>query len=135
MSSRRGRGRTEDRFAVTVQSGGRMACDEAVAERIRKILAAKRGVTEKRMFGGLAFLSRGHMFVGLNGDTLMARVGPEAYEESLARPHVRVMDFTGRPLRGYVYVDPPGFRTRAALARWVESCHDHARSLPSKKAR
>lgn len=112
-----------------------MAYDEKLADRVREVLAGRRGIEEKRMFGGIAFLARGHMFAGLAGGRLMLRVGPERYEAALARPHVREMDFTGRPLRGYVYVDPEGFRTRAALARWIGEGFAFVRSLPAKPKR
>jgi TfoX/Sxy family transcriptional regulator of competence genes len=96
--------------------------DRDLADRIRKALIGQRGVTEKEMFGGIAFLLRGKMFCGIAGDALMARVGPERYEQALAKPHVREMDFTGRPMRGYVFIDTPGLRTQRALAAWVTNC-------------
>jgi TfoX/Sxy family transcriptional regulator of competence genes len=109
-----------------------MAYDEDLASRIRRALAGRRGVSEKRMFGGLSFLVRGHMICGVVGQTLMVRVGPGAYERMLARPHVREMDFTGRPLRGMVYVDGAGVRTAKQLATWVERGIAFAGSLPPK---
>ena len=72
------------------------------------------------MFGGLCFLLHGHMAAGIVGATLMLRVGPEQYREALAQPHAREMDFTGRPLRGMIYVDAPGIETEQALRRWLE---------------
>lgn len=96
-----------------------MAYDVGLVQRIREALQGEAGVTEKAMFGGVAFLRHGHMFVGVSGATLMARIGPDAYPAALAQPHVRVMDFTGRPMKGYVFVDPPGLTSDAALARWV----------------
>ena len=96
-----------------------MAYDEPTAQRVRAALAGRGAITEKRMFGGLAFLIGGRMACGVLGDTLMVRVGPDAYEAALALPHTRPMDFTGRPLRGFVYVEAPGIRTDAALAAWV----------------
>lgn len=110
-----------------------MSYDEGLAQRLREALQSHRGITEKKMFGGLAFMSRGYMFVGIIGDMLMARTGPEYYQQALSRPHVRVMDFTGKPMKGYVFVDPPGFESDAALADWVERCHRFVRSLPPKK--
>jgi hypothetical protein len=71
------------------------------------------------MFGGLAFMVSGGMACGVVGDELMARVGPRRYEEALRRPHARPMDFTGRPLRGMVYVGADGIRTAAALKKWI----------------
>ena len=110
-----------------------MSFDEGLAERIREALQAHQYITEKKMFGGLAFMSRGYMFVGILGEVLMARVGPEGYERALSRKHVRVMDFTGKPMKGYVFVDPPGFEDDAALSGWVEACHRFVQSLPPKK--
>ena len=112
-----------------------MAYDEGLAERIREVLEDRVDVMEKRMFGGLAFLCRGYMFVGVAGKTLMARVGPERYSEALSRPQVREMDFTGKPMKGYVFVDPPGFETDSDLSEWVESCYRFVQSLPPKKGR
>ena len=109
-----------------------MAYDEGLAERLREILP-REGVTERKMFGGIAFLERGYMFVGIVGDTLMARVGPEHYREALSRPHVRVMDFTGKPMNGYVFVDPAGFEDDADLADWVERGRRFVQTLPPKR--
>ena len=85
------------------------------------------------MFGGIAFLSRGYMFAGIVDDVLMARVGPEYYREALTRPHVRLMDFTGKPMTGYVFVDPPGLEDDAELADWVERGRRFVDSLPPKR--
>jgi TfoX/Sxy family transcriptional regulator of competence genes len=97
-----------------------MPYDERLAERVRDVLAPHDEVTERRMFGGLAFMVAGKMCCGVIGDTLMVRVGPAYHEAALRRRHVRVMDFTGRPSTGMVYVDPPGLATRRQLAGWVE---------------
>lgn len=110
-----------------------MSYDEGLAERLREALQSQRGIAEKKMFGGLAFMSRGYMFLGILGDVLMARVGPECYEKALSRPHVRVMDFTGKPMKGYVFVDPPGFESDSDLSDWVQRCHRFVQSLPPKK--
>ncbi len=82
-----------------------MAYDEYLVSRIRKALEREPGITEKKMFGGVAFLRHGLMFVGVSDSTLTARVGEDLYQDSLAREHVRVMDFTGKPMAGYVYID------------------------------
>ena len=110
-----------------------MSYDEGLAERLREALQSRRGISEKKMFGGLAFMSRGYMFIGITGDVLMARIGPEYYEQALSRPHVRVMDFTGKPMKGYVFVDPPGFESDSALSDWARMCHRFVQSLPAKK--
>jgi TfoX/Sxy family transcriptional regulator of competence genes len=109
-----------------------MAYDEGLAERIRGILADRHDVSEKRMFGGIAFMVRGHMSVGVVKDDLMVRVGPEAHAGLLRRPHARPMDFTGRPMKGFVYVDSPGLESEADLERWVGHGLKYALSLPAK---
>ena len=108
-----------------------MAYDEGVAQRLREQLAARDDVSEKKMFGGLAIMCRGHMLAGILGESLMARIGPEEYAGALGRPHVREMDFTGRPMKGYVYVDPAGFESDADLGNWVALCIRFNESLPS----
>ena len=109
-----------------------MAYDEGLAERLREVFHGRRDVTEKRMFGGLAFMMGGHMTVGIVGDTLMARVGPEQHPAALALPHVREMDFTGRPMKGFVYVAPEGFDAQDDLEAWVRRCVAFVSTLPSK---
>jgi len=112
-----------------------MAFDAGLAQRVRGVLGPRPGVTERRMFGGLAFLADGKMFVGIQDSVLMARVGAERHDDALAMPHVREMDFTGRPMKGYVYIDPPAIATDEALSAWVGWCADHATRLPPKKAK
>jgi TfoX/Sxy family transcriptional regulator of competence genes len=96
-----------------------MSYDENLATRIRELLAERDDVVEKKMFGGLCFMVGGAMCCGLTKSDFMVRVGADHYEEALAQPHARPMDFTGRPLKGMVYVAPEGLRTKAALTRWV----------------
>ncbi len=109
-----------------------MAYDEALAARIREALVTADDVTERKMFGGIAFMRSGNMAVGVIGTEVMVRVGPEAHDEALARPHVRVMDFSNRPMRGFVYVEPDGVATDADLAEWVAAGVSFAESLPPK---
>ena len=109
-----------------------MAFDEGLAQRVREMVGSRPGISERRMFGGLAFLQDGKMFVGILGDTLMARVGPERYEDSLALPAVRPMNFTGKPMKGYVYIDAPGIEDDAQLAAWVNWCAAFVATLPAK---
>jgi TfoX/Sxy family transcriptional regulator of competence genes len=109
-----------------------MAFDEELAERVRAVVDARDDIDEKPMFGGLCLLAHGNMFAGVQRDALMLRVGPERQEEALSRAHARVMDFTGRPLRGYVYVDPPGMATEAQLREWVELGLAFVDTLPAK---
>jgi len=108
-----------------------MAFDEKLVERVRKELEGRRGVEERKMFGGLTFMVRGNMACGVDKDRLMVRVGPEGMEAALKRPHAKPMDFTGRPMKGFVFVEPAGLKGRA-LASWVQRGVDHAMSLPAK---
>lgn len=98
-----------------------MAHDERLAARVREALGRRVAFGERKMFGGLCFLFRGGMVLGIVGDDLMVRVGPDRYEAALGEPHVRPMDFTGRPMKGMVYVNARGTRDGAAIARWVEA--------------
>ena len=112
-----------------------MAFDEGLAQRIRDLVQVRRGITERKMFGGLAFMSRGHMFIGVLGDTLMARVGPAEYADALAQRHVREMDFTGKPMNGYVYVDALGLEEESDLKHWIATCLRNVDTLPPKAAK
>lgn len=112
-----------------------MAYDLDLAERVRKALAGERGVTEKAMFGGIAFLVGGHMAVGVSKDELMVRVGPDAHDEASALPHTRPMDFTGKPMRGMLFVAPAGTRTAADVRAWATRALTFARTLPPKKTK
>lgn len=109
-----------------------MAFDEGLADRVRKLLRDRKEISERKMFGGLAFMSRGHMFVGILGDTLMARVGPDQYAVALRQPGVREMDFTGKPMNGYVFVAPTGIDVDSALERWIAQCLTFVGTLPPK---
>jgi TfoX/Sxy family transcriptional regulator of competence genes len=112
-----------------------MVYNESLASRIREIFAGGDDVTEKKMFGGIAFMVKGHMAAGIVGDDLMLRIGEEGYEAALKRPHVRPMDFTGRPMRGMIYVVAAGIKTREALSSWLDKATANARSLPPKQAK
>ena len=109
-----------------------MAYDEELAERVRRALAPREGLSEKKMFGGIAFMLRGNMACGIVKDELMVRVGPERYDDALARPHARPMDFTGRAMRGMVYVTPEGLRSDTDLSVWLQRGLEFAESLPPK---
>ena len=109
-----------------------MAFDEGLAERIRALLVGEADTHERKMFGGLCFLCGGNMSCGIVGDELMVRVGPERWSDALKRPHAREMDFTGRSMKGMVYVGVNGFAEDADLARWVEEGTAYARSLEPK---
>jgi TfoX/Sxy family transcriptional regulator of competence genes len=110
-----------------------MAYDEHLANRIRELIAGEPGVTEQRMFGGLAFLVGGNMAVAASGQGgLMVRVDPEDADVLLAKPHVRPFEMRGRAMRGWLRVDSEGLRTKRQLAPWVTRGVRYARSLPAK---
>jgi TfoX/Sxy family transcriptional regulator of competence genes len=111
-----------------------MAYDEKLAERIRIALADEPNVTEKKMFGGLAFLLHGNMACGVTKDDLMLRVGANQHEAALALPHARAMDFTGKPMKGFVFVAAEGCKTAKSLGKCLALARDYANTLPDKKA-
>ena len=108
-----------------------MAYDEKLVERVRALFKGKRKIAERKMFGGLTFMVQGNMACGVEGERLMVRVGPDAYDDALSRPHAKPMDFTGRPMKGMVWVGPPGLKGKG-LAAWVQRGVDFAKSLPEK---
>ena len=110
-----------------------MPFNQRLAERVRKILGKLDGFSEKKMFGGLCFLINGNMAIGLVNDDLMIRVDPESYEKILSRPDVRKMDFTGRPMKGFLYIGAKGTESDKDLKNWILIGIDFALSLPPKK--
>lgn len=112
-----------------------IAFDPGLAQRVRAVVADHPGISERAMFGGLAFLVDGKMFVGIRNSSLMARVGAERHQDALAMPGVRVMDFTGRPMKGYVYIDPPAISADQDLKAWVLWCLEFVAKLPDKRAK
>jgi len=112
----------------------RMAYDEDLANRIRELTAGDPDVTEKRMFGGLAFLVGGNISVAASGQGgLTVRVDPEATEALLTKPHARSMEMRGRAMQGWLRVDAEGLRTKRQLEPWVKRGVAYARSLPPKR--
>ena len=109
-----------------------MAYDEGLAQRLREQFQDQAGVVEKKMFGGLSFMVRGHMCCGVVKDELMVRVGPVGHEEALAQPHARPMDFTKRPMKGMVFVAPAGLVEDYDLASWVQRGVAFVSTLPPK---
>lgn len=109
-----------------------MGYDGDLANRIRQILARQRSVSEKKMFGGLTFMLRGHMCCGVMNDKLVVRVGPDKGRAALKRPHTAQFDLTGKPMNGMVVVSSPGVRTDAVLDRWVQQAIDFISTLPAK---
>jgi TfoX/Sxy family transcriptional regulator of competence genes len=113
-----------------------MAYDEDLANRVRELLALEKGVTEKRMFGGLAFLIGGHMSVSASGEGgLLVRVDPAETDSLVTKPHARPMVMRGREMQGWLRVDAEGVRTKRELERWVARGVAHARALPAKTGR
>jgi TfoX/Sxy family transcriptional regulator of competence genes len=111
-----------------------MAYDEDLADRIREIVLTEDGVTEQRMFGGLAFLVNGNLSVSASGQGgLMLRVDPVESDELLGDPHARPFEMRGRAMQGWLRVDAAGVQTKRQLERWVARGIAHARSLPSKR--
>jgi TfoX/Sxy family transcriptional regulator of competence genes len=112
-----------------------MAFDPELARRVREVLGDRPGITERKMFRGMAFLVGGKMFVGIRNSSLMARVGSERHQDALAMPGVRVMDFTGRPMKGYVYIDPPAIAAQRDLKAWILWCTEYVARLPEKRSK
>ena len=109
-----------------------MAYDEELVERLRTLLQCQAGVAEKKMFGGLTFMVGGHMCCGVTGEDLMVRVGPDQYADAVSLPHARPMDFTGRPMKGFVFVDPAGLDSDEQLKEWVNRGLEFVSTLPPK---
>jgi len=109
-----------------------MAYDEGLAQRVREELIHKPGYEEKKMFGGIGFMLLGNMACGVISEDLIVRVGPDRYDESLAEPHVKEFDMTGRPMTGWVVVSPEGTRADEDLLSWVECGVAFASTLPAK---
>lgn len=109
-----------------------MAYNEYLAERIRRALAARHDVEEKKMFGGICFLVKGKMAAGIVKDDLMVRVVGSKYQEALAKPHCREMDFTGKPLKGFLYVGAEGLDSDRALEEWLQLGVEFVENAPVK---
>ena len=108
-----------------------MAYSEELADRVRAVVGDD-GITERKMFGGLCVMRHGHMVCGVMGETLMLRVGPERADAALDAPHTRLMDFTGRPLKGMVLVEPPATGTDEELRAWIARAEEFVATLPPK---
>ena len=112
-----------------------MAYDGRLAERIRGYFKRRKGVEEKRMFGGLCFMLNGHMCCGIEKERLMVRVAPDRYTALLQNPHAREMAFTGKPLKGLLFIGEAGYRTASGLATWLDEAVLCAKSKAPKKRR
>ena len=109
-----------------------MAYDEKLADKVRKAFSGIMSVTERKMFGGIAFMVRGNMCCGVIDDRLMVRVGPDAYDKATKLAHAGPMDFTGKAMRGFVYVTAKGVRTAGQLRAWVKRGLAFVDGLPAK---
>lgn len=109
-----------------------MAYDDLLAVRMRAAVGPLSGLEEKKMFGGIGFLINGNMACGVHKNDLIVRVGPDDYATALTRPHTRLFDMTGRPMTGWIVVEPSGCATESALKAWVEQGLAFARTLPGK---
>lgn len=109
-----------------------IAYDEQLAQCVRQVLTTQDGIREQKMFGGLAFMLHGNTSVGVEKGQLMVRCAPDRHQEALAKPHAQPMDFTGRPMKGFFYVQLAGITTDADLQEWVQLGVDFALSLPRK---
>lgn len=109
-----------------------MAYSESLAARIRQILGRQRGVTEKKMFGGVGFLLNGNMCVGVWKTSLIARLGPQQSPSALKEPHVVEFDITGRPMKGWVMVEAEGVDSDQQLCGWIERCVEFVGTMPRK---
>jgi TfoX/Sxy family transcriptional regulator of competence genes len=109
-----------------------MPYSESLARRVRDALQSTRGCSEKKMFGGVGFLLHGHMCVGIWQNSLIVRVGPDAYAEALAQPHVSEFDITGRPMKGWAMVEPDGLERDEQLRVWIDRSLAFVKKLPPK---
>jgi hypothetical protein len=109
-----------------------MAYDEELAERVRDALAMRDGLSEREMFGGIGFMLAGNMACGVIGEDLIVRLSPEDAERALAEEHTRPFDYTGRPMRGWIFVASGGTASDEALGEWVDAGAAFAASLPAK---
>jgi TfoX/Sxy family transcriptional regulator of competence genes len=117
---------------LSVEGEQAVAFDESLAARIRDALARRKNIEEKKMFGGIGFLLNGNMLVGVWKDSLIVRLGPDEGEEALLEPHVKVFDITGRPMKGWVLVEPDGVESDDQLMGWIERALNFVRKLPAK---
>ena len=109
-----------------------MAASKLLVERVRHLLSRRRGITEKKMFGGVCFLLNGNMLVAVWNDSLIARLGIEQAIIALKEPDVREMDLTGRPMKGWIVVEPDGIDSDRRLTHWIDLSTTFARTLPAK---
>lgn len=109
-----------------------MPYSHSLADRVRQTLRGRRGIVEKKMFGGVGFLLHGNMLVGIWHSSLIVRLGPEQGATALKQPHVREFDITGRPMKGWIMVEPDGLESEPQLVDWVERATRFVETLPAK---
>ena len=109
-----------------------MAYDERLADDVRALIGDHAGLTEREMFGGIAFMINGNMAVGVSGDELMVRVGKDGHDEAIELPGARQFDMTGRPMKGWLLVSEEGLATDQDLLTWIQRGVSFAESLPAK---
>jgi len=109
-----------------------MAFSESLAARIHDVLSRRSAITEKKMFGGVGFLLNGNMLVGVWKNSLIVRLGPNEGETALLEPHVKVFDITGRPMKGWLLVEPEGIDEDGQLKDWIERAMKFVETLPAK---
>ena len=112
-----------------------MVYNDKLAERVRKALSRQKKVEEKKMMGGLTFMVNGKMCVGVHKDDLMGRIDPDTYEIALRRKGCRPMDFTGKPMRGFVFVSPKGTSNKKDLGFWIDLALDFNKKAKASKKR
>lgn len=110
-----------------------MAYSEKMADRIREALADQKNIEEKKMFGGLCFMVNDKMCIGVNQDEIMCRVGPDVYDEAVERNGARPMDFTGRPMKGYVFVHEDGLKKKSDFDYWIKLCLEFNKKAKASK--
>ena len=108
------------------------SADDKLVEKIRVALKGKHAISEKKMFGGICFLQHGNMLCGVAKGKMVARIGPNAYEKALKQKHVTKMDFTGKPLKGMVYILEAGTKRQASVTKWVQKSIEFVKQLPKK---
>jgi TfoX/Sxy family transcriptional regulator of competence genes len=109
-----------------------VAYDEKLADRVREIVQESVQPVEQKMFGGVAFMVGGHMCVGVIKENLVLRLGGEEADVALKDPNVRPMDFTGRPMKNFLYVSPKGTKTEKSLRKWIDKGLAYVETLPPK---
>ena len=110
-----------------------MSYDEDLFQRISTLLKTTKGVAPKKMFGGICFMHKGNMLCGIDGRRLMVRVGPGQYDHALSLKHASVMDITGKPMKGFIFISEDGYKTDKGLRKWLDLGLNFTATLPPKK--